>query len=161
VSGDLQQTYSTKEAAERLGVSVDTVYNYLRRKKLKSSQPGSTGRHRHGGAPHRIPKAEVDALLTARDYDEAPPPAERVREMYEQKPATASPSKPDEPMWTRKEAAAATGLSVQTIRRREGKGLTPYTDGGQIVRYRASEVLRMFKPKSREAYEAKKEDGDE
>lgn len=54
---------TTKEAAKLLGCSVSTVYNYIGRKKLPSSQPGASGRHERGGAPHRIPRIAVLALL--------------------------------------------------------------------------------------------------
>jgi len=150
---------SPAQAAELLSVSTSTIRNWIRDGRLKSSQPGKRRHSRRGGARHLIPMSAIDELLTT---EQAASPAEKTRAVYTPPvEETVEAKEPDEPMWTRKEAAAATGLSVQTIRRREGKGLTPYTDGGQIVRYRASEVLRMFKPKSREAYEAKKEDGDE
>lgn len=62
---------------------IDTVYSYIRKGKLKTARPGSTGQYEHGGAPHRIYESDVDELMRARSaLDGDPPPA----------PPSASPS---------------------------------------------------------------------
>jgi excisionase family DNA binding protein len=66
---------TVSEAAAMLRCSNSTVYAYLRVGKLRSSQPGASGKHRRGGAPHRISIASIRALSAAVERLDTPPPA--------------------------------------------------------------------------------------
>lgn len=56
---------STKEAARILDVSVDTVREYIKQKKLRSRQLGDDDkpRKKSGARQHRIPMVDIRKLL--------------------------------------------------------------------------------------------------
>jgi excisionase family DNA binding protein len=74
VTVSVKEVLTVKEAADMLGVSTETIRNYIRDKRLPSSQPGSKGKHKRGGARHRILRVDVMRLVNA-TYEAPPSPA--------------------------------------------------------------------------------------
>lgn len=63
VIDEASEILDIKGAAKLLKCSVQTIRLYITSGTLPSSQPGAKGKHRKGGAPHRINRADVLALV--------------------------------------------------------------------------------------------------
>lgn len=59
-----QENLNVKEAAEVARTSTFTIRGWIKKKKLKATQPGATGKpHKRGGAPYLIKRVDLNETL--------------------------------------------------------------------------------------------------